>query len=91
MILTEKSKEVNFLQYKEDRKIIERRIKFKKELAEATNIIIAVFNKESEVIKINNSILVNIAMNCLIKQLNKLPEDEIIQILEEKAVAESKK
>lgn len=91
MILTEKSKEVNFLQYKEDRKIIERRIKFKKELAEATNIIIAVFNKESEVIKINNSILVNIAMNCLIKQLNKLPEDEIIQILEEKALAESKK
>ena len=91
MILKEKSKEVNFLQYKEDRKIIERRIKFKKELAEATNIIIAVFNKESEVIKINNSILVNIAMNCLIKQLNKLPEDEIIQILEEKALAESKK
>jgi len=91
MILTEKSKEVNFLQYTEDRKIIERRIKFKKELAEATNIIIAVFNKESEVIKINNSILVNIAMNCLIKQLNKLPEDEIIQILEEKALAESKK
>ena len=91
MILTEKSKEVNFLQYTEDRKIIERRIKFKKELAEATNIIIAVFNKESEVIKINNSILVNIAMNCLIKQLNKLSEDEIIQILEEKALAESKK
>ena len=87
----EKSKEVNFLKYTSDKKRIERRIKFKKALAEEVNKIIAVFNNESEVLKINNSILVNISLNCLLKKLAELPEEEIIQVLEEKALAESKK
>jgi len=87
----EKSKEVNFLKYTSDKKTIERRIKFKKALAEEVNKIIAVFNNESEVLKINNSILVNISLNCLLKKLAELPEEEIIQVLEEKALAESKK
>jgi len=91
MLLKEKAKEVTFLTYTEDRRVIERRINFKRELAEEINVIIAVFNKESEVVKINNSILVNVAMNCFFKQLEHLTEEEIIEILEEKALNEAKK
>lgn len=91
MLLKEKAKKVNFLTYSEDRKTIERRINFKKELAEEINTVIAVFNNESEVVKINNSILVNVAMNCFFKQLEGLTEEEIVEILEEKALKEAKK
>lgn len=90
MLFKEKRTEVNVLQYEEHRKEVERRIKFKKALAEETNVVIAVFNKDS-MFKINNSILVNVAMNCLFKQLEDLSEEEAIAILEEKVLAEAKK
>ena len=49
--------------------------------AEEINVLIDVFNKESEVVRINNSVLVNIAMNCFLKQLEKLPEEEALEYL----------
>ena len=90
MLFKEKRTEVNVLQYEESRKEVERRIKFKKALAEETNVVIAVFNKNS-MFNINNSIIVNVAMNCLFKQLEDLSEEEAIAVLEEKVLAEAKK
>lgn len=90
MLFKEKRTEVNVLHYEEGRNEVERRIKFKKALAEETNVVIAVFNKSS-MFNINNSILVNVAMNCLFKQLEGLSEEEAIEVLEAKLLAESKK
>lgn len=91
MLFKEKAEKVTFLTYSPDRRIIERKIGFKRLLAEEINEVIAVFNKESEVVKINNSTLVNIAINCLFKQLKGLSEEEIVEILKEKALNEAKK
>lgn len=91
MLFKEKRTEVNVLQYEKQRKEVERRIKFKRALAEETNVVIAVFNKESEAIRINNSILINVALNCLFRQLEDLSEEEAIAVLEEKVLAETKK
>ena len=91
MIFQEKRKEVNSIKYTEDRKTLGRRIGFKRPLAEEINVLIDVFNNESEVVRINNSVLVNIAMNCFLKQLEKLPEEEALEYLEKKALEEAKK
>ncbi len=91
MLLEEKAKEVNFLTYPQERKTLERRITLKRELAEEINTVIAVFNKESEVVKINSSILINIGINCFFKQLEQLTEEEVIATLIVKALAEAKK
>lgn len=89
MLFKKKRNEVTVLHY-EDRKTVERKIKFKKLLAEEVNVLIAVFNKET-LFKLNNSILVNIAMNNFFKQLEKLSEEEAIGFLIEEFYIESKK
>jgi len=91
MVLEEKSKKTLSVRYTEDRKILERRIGFKRKLAEETNKIVAVFNKESEAVKLNQTILTNIGMNCFLKQLEKLSEEEVLEYLEVKALEEAKK
>ena len=91
MVFEEKSKEVASVKYTEDRKTLSRRIIFKKALAEETNKIIAVFNNESEVVKLNQTILTNIGMNCFLKQLENLSEEEALEFLEKKALEEARK
>ena len=91
MVLEEKSKEIFSVHYTEDRKAVTRRITFKKTLAEETNKIVAVFNAENEVVKLNQSTLTNIGMNCFLKQLEKLSEEEVLEYLEKKALEEAKK
>ena len=91
MVLEEKSKEIFSVHYTEDRKGVTRRINFKRLLAEETNKIVAVFNAESEAVKLNQTILTNIGMNCFIKQLEKLSEEEVLEYLEAKALEEAKK
>lgn len=91
MVLEEKSKEIFSVRYTEDRKGVTRRIAFKRLLAEETNKIVAVFNAESEAVKLNQTILTNIGMNCFLKQLEKLSEEEQLAYLEAKALEEAKK
>lgn len=91
MVLEEKSKEISSVKYTEDRKTLGRRISFKRLLAEETNKIVAVFNANSEAVKLNQSMLTNIGMNCFIKQLEKLTEEEALAYLEAKALEEAKK
>ena len=90
MLFKDKRKEVKVLHYEEGRKEVEKRLKIRTALAEETNVVIAVF-KENSVLKINNSILVNVALNCLFKQLEDLSEEEAIEVLESKVLAEIKK
>ena len=91
MLFEEKAKQVKPVKYTEDRTSLSRRITFKRPLAEETNKVIAVFNNESEVVKLNNSTLVAISLNCFLKKLEKLPEDEAITYLEKKALLEAKR
>ena len=91
MVLEEKSKEIFSVRYTEDRNAVTRRITFKRKLAEETNKIVAVFNNESEAVKLNQTILTNIGMNCFLKQLEKLSEEEALEYLEAKALEEAKK
>lgn len=88
MLFKNKRKEVTVLHY-EDRKTVERKIKFKKLLAEEVNVLIAVFNKET-MFKLNNSILVNIAMNNFFKQLEDLSEAETLELLKTEFIKEAK-
>ena len=91
MILKNKSENVFYVRYTEDRKTVERRIKFKRTLAEETNKIVAVFNNETEAVKLNQTILTNIGMNCFLKHLEKLSEEEVLAYLKAKAIEESEK
>ena len=91
MVLENKSEKIFSVHYTEDRKAVTRRITFKRLLAEETNKIVAVFNNESEVVKLNQSILTNIGLNCFLKQLENLTEEEVIEYLEKKALEESRK
>lgn len=91
MLFKEKSNNIKFVKYTEDRKKVDRRITFKKDLAEETNKTIAVFNNENEVVKLNSTILVNIALNCFFKQLENLSEEKAIEYLERRALEEAKK
>lgn len=91
MIFQEKRKKVNSIKYTEDRITLGRRIGFKRALAEEINVLIDVFNNESEVVRINTSVLVNMAMNCFLRQLEKLPEEKALEYLENKALEEAKK
>jgi len=91
MVLEKKSEEIFSVRYTEDRKAVTRRITFKRLLAEETNKIVAVFNAESEAVKLNQTILTNIGMNCFLTQLEKLTEEEIIEYLTAKALEEAKK
>ena len=68
-----------------------RRINFKRALAEEINVLIAVFNNENEAVKLNNTIVVNVALNCFLKQLENIPEEEALAYLEKKALEEAKK
>ena len=88
MLFENKRNEVTVLHY-EDRKTVERKIKFKKLLAEEVNVLIAVFNKET-MFKLNNSILVNIAMNNFFKQLEDLSEVETLELLKTEFIKEAK-
>ena len=84
MIFKEKSKGLKIVKYPEERKTLERRIKFRRLIAEDLNEVIAVFNKEEDVpFKIDSTILVNLAVNNFFNNLKKLPEEDIIEFIKE--------
>ena len=84
MIFKEKSKGHKIDKYNEERKTLERRIKFRRLIAEDLNEVIAVFNKEEDVpFKIDSTILVNLAVNNFFNNLKELPEEDIIEFIKE--------
>lgn len=84
MIFKEKSKGLKYVKYPEERKTLERRITFKRLIAEDINEVIAVFNKEEDVLfKIDSSMLTNLGMKYFLNKLKNLPEEAIIDYIKE--------
>lgn len=88
MIFKEKTIEKKYNKYPKSRKTIDRRVTLKSDIAEESNRIIAVFNSENNIIKINSSVLFNIALKCFYKQMEKLSDEEIIEYLKKEAIAQ---
>ena len=84
-------KEINSVKYRRytsDTSEVTRHIDLKKETAEEVNKVIAVVNKGNKTFKLNNTILFNVAIKKLFKELEELPTEEAIQLLRKEALAE---
>lgn len=79
---------INFRKYASETTEVRRHIELKKDTAEAINKAIAVVNEGNKEFKLNNTILFNIAIKKLFKDLEKLPTEEAITILRKRALAE---
>lgn len=79
---------VKYRRYTSDTSEVTRHINLKKEIAEEVNKVIAVVNKENKNFKLNNTILFNVAIKKLFKELEELPTEEAIQLLRKEALTE---
>lgn len=87
MIFEEKSRDVNFRKYPNEQKVVNRKITFKKSVAENINLIISVFNNEEQALRLNNSILLNIAMEHYFQAINDIDEESAIKELRNKVLS----
>lgn len=79
---------VKYRRYTSDTSEVTRHINLKKETAEEVNKVIAVVNKGNKNFKLNNTILFNVAIKKLFKELEELPTEEAIQLLRKEALTE---
>ena len=79
---------IKYRKYSSDVTEVTRHISLTKDTAEEVNKVIAVANKRNKNFKINNSILFNIAIKKLFKELEELPSEEAIQLLRKEALTE---
>ena len=79
---------VKFRKYTSDVEEVERHITLDKELAEETNKVIAVVNKGNKAVKLNSSILFNLAIKKYFEELAELPSEEVIALLRNGALKE---
>lgn len=86
MIFEEKSKYLHYRKYPNEQKAINRKIVFNKSVAENINLLIAVFNAEEKALRLNNSILINIAMEYYFKAINDMGEETAIKELRNKVL-----
>lgn len=87
-MLFEDINSVKYRRYTSDISEVTRHVDLSKETAEAVNKAIAVVNKGNKNFKLNNTILFNIAIKKLFKELEELPSEEAIAILRKEALAE---
>lgn len=87
-MLFEEINSIKYRRYTSDISEVNRHITLKKERAEEVNKVIAVANKGNKNFKLNNTILFNIAIKRLFKELEELPSEEAIQLLRKEALAE---
>lgn len=80
--------EVKFRKYTSDVESIERHITLTTEVAEEVNKVIAVVNKGNKAVKLNSTILFNLAVKKYLKELGELPSEEVILLLREGALKE---
>lgn len=78
---------VTYKTYDDSQVIIKRQINFKKEIAEAINKIIAKFKELNYGLKMNNDILVNIALSYYISFLEIQDEEEAMEILKNNVIS----
>ena len=87
-MLFEKIDSIKYRKYTSDISEVTRHIDLSKETAEEVNKVIATVNNGNKNFKLNNSILFNIAIKKLFKELEELPEEDAIKILRKEALAE---
>ena len=87
-MLFEEIENIKFRKYTSDITEVRRHIDLSKETAEAVNKVIAVANKNNKGIKLNNTILFNLAIKKLFEELEELPSEEAIAVLRKGALAE---
>lgn len=85
MVFENKGKRVNYYTYRGCKNIVEKRIYLNPELSNKNNKVIAVFNNESDMLKIDNSSLTTIVYDCFYNYLEKLSEEEAIDFIGAKA------
>lgn len=88
-MLFEDFKEIKYRKYSADTVEVSRHIEIKKAIAEEINKVIAVVNKENKGVKINNTILFNLAIKKYFKELAELPSEEAIKLLKTSALEEA--
>lgn len=87
-MLFEKINSIKYRKYTSDITKVIRHIDLTKERAEEVNKVIAVANKGNKNFKLNNTLLFNIAIKKLFKDLEKLPSEKAIQILRKETLVE---
>lgn len=87
-MLFEDFKDIKYRKYSADTEEVSRHIELKKETAEEINKVIAVANKDNKGIKLNNTILFNLAVKKYFKELAKLTSEEAIELLRTSALKE---
>ena len=87
-MLFEDFKEIKYRKYSADTIEVSRHIEIKKETAEEINKVIAVANKDNKGIKLNNTILFNLAIKKYLEGLSELTSEEAIEILRASALEE---
>ena len=87
-MLFEDFKDIKYRKYSADTEEVSRHIELKKDTAEEINKVIAVANKDNKGIKLNNTILFNLAVKKYFKELAKLTSEEAIELLRTSALKE---
>jgi len=75
---------VKYCQYGKDKTVIVKNIKFDKELAENINRIIKIFNDSEKVLKLNNDLLINIAVDGFLNGFD--DDDDLLSELKNRAL-----
>lgn len=80
--------DIKYRKYTSDVETVERHITLTTEVAEELNKLIAVVNKGNKAVKLNSTILLNLAMKSYLNELNKLDSEEVIVFLRKEALSE---
>ena len=80
--------DVKYRKYTSDVETVERHIALTTEVAEEINKLIAVVNKGNKAIKLNSTILFNLAIKSYFKGLDELDSEEVISFLRKEALSE---
>ena len=70
--------------YNEEKEVISKNIKFEKDLAENINRVISIFNSNEKALKLNNDLLINIAVDEFLNGFDS--EDDLFMELKNKAL-----
>lgn len=80
--------EIKFRKYTSDVESVERHITLTKEVAEEVNKVIANVNEGNKAVKLNSTILFNLAIKSYLEELSELSSEEIIALLRKGAFKE---
>ncbi|WP_405297913.1 hypothetical protein [Methanobrevibacter sp.] len=76
-----------YKKYDDSQAVIQRQIKFKKEIAEGINKTMAEFKATYYGLRMNNDILVNIALSYYLSFIESLEDDEAMELLKDKVIS----